>query len=230
MNNLFRGLCDMMYNTHEQVAKAFYAASIPIGVTAGILPDMVTNFDKGITGTVIAAGIFITSLYVGYKGAIFGAGYPDLDCEGSIPDKRYPIIGKIMRGLGATHRGKYSHSLDSLTLTWLIALLIVKYGIGYFGMKGVEPEIVALLGDGSIVNNLLQIWVLSAWVGCVSHLFADASTKSGIRIFFFMDSFRLVPNHKFFKTGKDSLWESIFRKVFYVVTPLSLIISLYIIF
>ncbi len=220
----------MMYKTHVQVSKVFYAMSVPIAVQAGLLPEVVNNFDKGIIGTISAGAIFIASLYAGYKGAIFGAGYPDLDCAGSSPDRKYPLLGKIMRMFGVTHRGKYSHSFDSLTLTFLLALLIVKFGMNGLVAGEVENSIMTLaLADGGIINNLIQVWIVGAWVGAISHLFADASTKSGIRIFFFMDNFRIVPNHKFFRTGADSLWEKFFRLTFRVVTPLSVIASIYII-
>ena len=218
----------MMYSTHVKVGKVFYVLSLPIVIKLGLHPSINNSTGNGLIDFIKTLIVFAISILVGYHGAKWGSGYPDLDLKNSEPDRRNPILGRIIRSFGVEHRGKFTHSLDSITLTFFIALILVKNALNKLSYLEDLPEIISnMLSNGGTINNLLVIWFVMAWVGAVSHLFGDASTKSGIRIFFFMPKFRIVPKRNFFRTGNDSSWEKIYNKFFSFIFPLSIALSIY---
>lgn len=220
----------MMYKTHKEVGKVFFIVSLPIAIQTGLIPSIFSSMGNGVVQTLKTLIYLITTLVVGYHGAIWGAGYPDLDSQGSTPDRRNPILGKIIRAFGVKHRGKFSHSLDSITLTFGIVLLTVRNLLPLVILNSAFKDIaiVELFLKNGIINGLVQVWIMFAYVGAISHLFGDASTKSGIRIFFFLKPFRIVPNMRFFRTGDDSIWEKFYRDLFKVLIPISVLSTLYV--
>ena len=220
------GVFNMMYETHQQVGKNFYLVSIPFMIQFGVFPNIIELIQEGASaGDIVTAGVtLVAGLYVGYKGSQFGAGFPDLDLKGSVPDKKNPLLGKIIRGCGATHRGKFSHSLDSQTIFWFIIYMLGIHGLNRLSLNDLGVISNWLAFDG-FINNLLKIWVISAYVGVVSHLFADLPTGGGIRIFSFQKPIKM--KWKFFRTGNDSTWERFYRKTAKILTPICAVVSVY---
>lgn len=221
----------MMYKTHVEVGKNFYWLSLPLMIKLGFIPnvaDVVSNggssFEVGATAIMSAA-----YMYVGYRGTKFGAGFPDLDMEGSVPDKKNPLLGKTLRAFGVKHRGKFSHSFDSMTIF---------YSVIYLLMMSVVPDLLLenewFLGlpdwlggqflKGGVVNSMILTYIAFAYVGTLSHLVADLPTGGGVRVFFWGKKFRL--KSKFFRTGEDSLWEMFCRKSAKILQPISIIVSI----
>lgn len=218
-----------MYKTHLQVSKNFYLLSVPLLLESGIIPNAFEIARSGATtGEIITAGLtLITGLYAGYKGQEFGAGFPDLDLKGTAPDKKHPIIGKLIRGCGATHRGKFSHSLDSQTIFWGLILILGMYGLNILStLEGMPLWLSETLCIGGYFNNLYKIWVICVYIGVLSHLFADLPTGGGVRLLSFMKPFKM--KSKFFRTGEESTWETFYRNVSKCLTPICIIISIFI--
>lgn len=218
-----------MYKTHIEVGKNFYLLSLPVLIKIGVYPNIAELVRGGAsTGDVLLSGLTLgASLYVGYKGAMFGAGFPDLDLKGTTPDRKHPIVGKIMRGCGATHRGKFSHSWDSQTIFWFIMYMLSMYGLNHISTSYNMPNwLSGALSINGFLNTIIRVWVINAYVGVLSHLFADIPTGGGIRIFGFMKPIKM--KSRFFRTGEDSKWEMFYRKMSIYLTPICVILSVYI--
>lgn len=177
----------MMHKTHIKIGQTLYIASIPLLTKVGLMPDIVGALKGGDSNTIaLGAVAFGASAFVGFHGASWGAGAPDIDQPTSIPAKKNPLISKTFQALGVKHRGKLTHSMDSVTLIFLIMYLAVVGIFSKLGFNGVIGNVVDL------VSNVLKVWVISAYVGAISHLIADSLTKQGVRILFFLPPVKLV--------------------------------------
>jgi len=220
----------MMYKTHIEFGKNFFWLSLPIVAKAGVIPNILHSS----VADIILAEV---AMYVGYRAAIWGSGFPDIDKEGTEADKKNPYLGKFIRAFGVHHRGKFSHSLDSMTLLFSILALIAVYAVPslFISMLHYLPVevmsqinnlgIVNMVMVGGAINKVLLATVVFAYVGVVSHLFADLPTGGGVRLFFFMKPFKV--KSKFFRTGDDSTWELFCRKSAKILMPISILVSTY---
>ena len=245
----------MLYPTHKRYGILWGLLMIPVTVSIGFIPTISTEMRSG------DLLLILLTIYMGMRGALFGARYPDIDSASSIPAKRHPIIRKIFIKCGVKHRGKYSHDYFWIAVTFLLAYAIVtKFGAiilnklaegndglnvivylfglifvyyigidlvelfqwianlqknkkmwaileknqfklafinvaililvlifnGFLDFKGVITGQVSVGSAVTIMTMLiitLKVYVLFAWAGAYSHLFADMSTKSGVNIF-----------------------------------------------
>lgn len=218
-----------MYKTHVEVGKNFYWLSLPVMVKMGVIPNAVKMSAEGASGVEIGvAGVVAAAyMYLGYQGVIFGAGFPDLDLEGTVPDRKNPVLGKIIRACGATHRGGFSHSFDSITIFFGIVYTLVRniipgFLLGFMG--GMPGWVKGQFMVGGLINSAFLVYIAFAYIGALSHLIADLPTGGGVRVFFWGKQFRL--RSKFFRTGEDSLWEMLCRKSAKVLQPLSIGVSI----
>jgi hypothetical protein len=189
----------MNYDTHEKTAVLFSLASIPVLQLLHVFPTF--------NGTVESVAVVAASAVVTLKAGAWGARYPDCDLVGSGAAKHdlgNRIIARIMHIFGVVHRGKFTHSLDIITLTFGILYLAARYGLPFLlntNMEHIQATedtkmLLFLLTGGHILSGMLQLWVVSAYVGALSHLFADSSTTEGIRIFFWQKhNHAWVPAH-----------------------------------
>lgn len=112
----------MLYPTHKKYGILWGLVFIPIAVAIGLIPT--------ITSEMRNSDLFISvmTVCIGMIGALFGSRFPDIDSPTSIPSKRHPIIAKIFRLTGVTHRGKFSHDVASIGVFFGIIYLIVQRG------------------------------------------------------------------------------------------------------
>lgn len=133
----------MLYPTHKNYGILWGLLTIPVAVIIGFIPI--------ITYTMRFEDIFliIMTIYMGMRGALFGAKYPDIDSPSSIPARKHPIIHSIFQKFGVKHRGKYSHDYWTIGATFLIIYILVHYG----GMKLLNTIV---LGN-SLINSILYL-------------------------------------------------------------------------
>lgn len=180
-----RGKQKMMYKTHIKIGQSSYILAIPALASIGVMP----NLDpENLAVSALALGV---TAVVGFHGASFGSGYPDIDHPTSIPARKSPILAKIFQKFGVKHRGRYSHSVDMITLTFL--LLMIGANFLMQGLSGILPETIGayLIGTG-ILAMIVRTWVVATYIGALSHLIADSLTKQGVRILFFMEPVKLI--------------------------------------
>lgn len=181
----------MMYQTHVKVGKTFYILGINILIGLGLLPNLFEKIKSGgIKEIVSSIGVFAILSCIGWYGSIWGAGYNDIDSKNSIPRKNNETIGKWFDKFGVKHRGKFTHSLDMVTLTYLIVFVVgtLIINIVFTNSSGFSVE----EGIGKFILGAYQVWVASAYIGSVSHLVADTPTKGGVRVLFFLPRIRLI--------------------------------------
>lgn len=233
----------MLYPTHKRYGQVFGLASIPLAVHMGMIPSVNLQDDVGkVIGDFIVVMMYVM---VAYRGALFGAEFPDIDSPGSIPARKHFIIQKWFRLFGVKHRGKFSHDFVSLGLLFLGIYFGLEYGMGALmqwlldrGLGNSElTPLVALLTSEGLLLELMKVYVLFILVGAYSHLIADASTKEGvwflwkIRIHIvpvFITRWRIggwQPFKNAFRTG--SSWEDFNWKLMTGLLPLVLLWSIY---
>lgn len=93
--------------------------------------------------------LIIMTLYMGMRGALFGAKYPDIDSPTSIPAKKHPIIHNIFQKFGVKHRGKYSHDYWTIGATFAVLYILVHYG----GMKLLN----VIIMDNHLINSVIYL-------------------------------------------------------------------------
>lgn len=109
----------MLYPTHKRFGVLWGLLAFPLGVLIGLVPVISSKM------TGIEFFMVIMSSYVGMRGALFGARFPDIDSHTSRPRKMHPIIGRVFDAFGVKHRGKYSHDFFSIGLTFVVLYFIV---------------------------------------------------------------------------------------------------------
>lgn len=228
---------------------------IPVAVSIGIIPVVTSEMRNGDLLLIIMA------VYMGMRGALFGARFPDIDSPGSIPARRHPHIRKVFEFFNIKHRGKFSHDFVTigvlfyilyrvvnavgvtvlakvadggglvttgvyvatvifvylvgldivvffqwvankvknkrmwvllekrrfiLALTnvgWLMAVLIISGTVNVRDVFTGNVSTATALMSGTMLVVSFKVYVLFAWAGAYSHLFADMTTKSGVSIF-----------------------------------------------
>src|SRR5690625_1087091 len=104
----------MLYPTHKRFGILWGLLAFPIGIFIGTVPVMSLDM------TANDIFMIIICCYIGMRGALFGAEFPDIDSHTSIPRKKHPILGKVFDAAGVKHRGKYSHDFFSIGATFVI--------------------------------------------------------------------------------------------------------------
>lgn len=299
----------MLYPTHKKYGILWGLLMIPVTVAIGLIPVITVGMRVG------DINLIILTVYMGMRGALFGAEFPDIDSPGSIPARRHPYLRKIFAFFKVKHRGKFSHDYVSIGVLFLLAYILVDKGgvrlmnviadggqwvhsavyvsvvifiymvgldiVGFFqwvanktknkkmwvklekrrfllagvnvvilvvtliiggvleiheAVLGVIPLQTALMA-GTMVVVSFKAYVMFAWAGAYSHLFADMTTKSGVSIFgkklapaqVILKVKRipiigklLVPTE--FKTGSG--WESFSNKVITVMIGFALVLAI----
>ena len=167
----------MMYKTHVKVGQTLYMLSLPLMSQAGLMPSIAQGELSTMTTSAITLGV---SAVVGFHGATWGSGFPDIDHPTSTPAKRNPVLSSIFKAFKVKHRGRYSHSVDMVTLTFVAVMILVRALMGNIG------------GIAETFGNIASVWLLAAYIGAIAHLFADSLTKQGVRVLFFMPHVKLV--------------------------------------
>lgn len=141
----------MLYPTHKRMGILWGLLAIPLGVILGLVPVV----SIGMTG--IELFMVVMTSYLGMRGALFGARYPDIDSHTSRPRKMHPFIGRIFDVFGVKHRGKYSHDFFSIGLT---------FGIIYFFVAIVGDRFIQGVATGSYLLEVLAYlsFVVFIWV------------------------------------------------------------------
>lgn len=144
----------MMYPTHKRMGILWGMIALPLGVMLGIVPV--------ITMEMTGLELFMVGMssYLGIRGALFGARFPDIDSPTSRPRKMHPIIGMIFDTFNVKHRGKYSHDFFSIGLTFGILYFIVAV-IGERFVQGVVSGNTVLV-TVAYLSFIIFIWVISA--------------------------------------------------------------------
>jgi inner membrane protein len=112
--------------------------------------------------TAVALGLSVVPLLVGLPFAAVGGLLPDIDHPGSTLGRKLPLISHLIR-MFLGHRG-FTHSL--------LALAGSLWGLYYLDVHGVLHAVSLTSATGAGCASLL--------IGSVSHLMADAMTKSGV--------------------------------------------------
>lgn len=246
----------MLYPTHKRYGILWGLLMFPIGVLLGVIPILSVSMRP--------TDIFmlVVCCYLGMRGALFGAEFPDIDSPGSVPAHKHPVIRKIFEFFHVKHRGKFSHDYFSLLLlfggslfvlsfagrrwidsivsgstlwgtisymslvvfVWMVALDLVdflkwlanlmqnrrmwavlhkkRFVIGFWNvvwLSGVlwvagvfklgalftgNIDLSSGIQSAMILLAAFKVYIIFAWAGAYSHLFADMTTKSGVSIFF----------------------------------------------
>lgn len=169
----------MLYPTHKRMGILWGLLAFPLGVFLGVVPVISVTM----TGTELF--MVIMSSYLGIRGALFGARFPDIDSPSSRPRKMHPVIGRIFDAFGVKHRGKYSHDFFSIGLT---------FGVMYFFTAIVGDKFVQLVASGNEVYSIIAyvsfvvfIWIIGIsavdflmWIANVTknkHMWAKINSK-----------------------------------------------------
>lgn len=180
----------MLHQTHQQFGKLFTVAAVPLAIKFDILPKAPDI--NLITVSPIAYFVnclpFLIAALLAYLAGNWGSGYPDIDSPNSLPARTNPLIAFLFRTFGVKHRGRFSHSLASITLTFGAAYAFIKYLapqiLGSVLDKGlVDPTLVNYLIMFESACGLISIWVIFAYIGAVSHWVGDMLTTDGAYIF-----------------------------------------------
>ena len=263
----------MLYPTHKKYGILWGLLMIPVAVSIGFIPMISAEMRNG------DLMLILLTIYMGMRGALFGARFPDVDSASSIPAKRHPILRKIFVRFGVKHRGKYSHDYFWIAVTFATVYILIKYcgtfvlnilaqgsnpmnlivylggmvfiyiiGIdiveffqwvanvqknkkmwailekhqfklafinvaimftvllfsGFIDIKSIITGQVSVGSAVTILTMLIitsKVYVLFAWAGAFSHLFADMSTKTGVSIF----GIKLAPAQVILKVKKIPL-------------------------
>jgi hypothetical protein len=233
----------MLYPTHKKYGQVYGFLAIPAVASFGMIPYIQLGDNVGkMLGDII---VVILYMIVAYRGALFGAEFPDIDSPGSIPARKHYLLKQTFRAFRVKHRGKFSHDFASIGILFGGIYIVVDKMFGnimqYVLEQGVGNSelmpLIALLSSEGLVLSLLKIYILFTWIGAYSHLIADASTKEGV---WFLWRFKIhvipvwitrikiggnQPFRQIFNTGTG--WEMFNRKAMtYVFLPLSIFICL----
>lgn len=142
----------MLYPTHQRFGILWGLVALPIGVFLGLIP--ILSFDMSSTDMVMV----IICAFIGMRGSLFGAEFPDIDSPSSIPRKKHQFIGRIFDTCGVKHRGIYSHDFISLGLTFGTIYLLVSL----IGDRWIN-EIMAgntFMGTLAYIGVLAFVWIV----------------------------------------------------------------------
>lgn len=245
----------MLYPTHKKYGILWGLLMIPVAVLIGLIPIVTMDMRNGDLLLIMLA------CYMGMRGALFGARFPDIDSPGSIPARRHPHIRKVFAFFNIKHRGKFSHDYISIgvvfillyqvvsvsgvrllevvsegngfiitgvylativfvymvgldivgffqwvankmknkrmwvilekrrflialtNVVWLIAVLVIGGFVDIQEIVRGNVSMASALMSGTVLVVSFKVYVLFAWAGAYSHLFADMTTKSGVSIF-----------------------------------------------
>lgn len=134
--------------------------------------------------------------------AIWSSTIPDLDQDKDSTAQNSPInfvIQKFFNLVGAGHRSYKSHIIP--VIVSLLAYFAIAFNFIFKAFNGTEITIVGLI-------------TLGLFLGLGSHMLLDMATKDGLKLGGI--TLRIVPELDIFKTG--SLYESIVRRILYVIT------------
>lgn len=110
----------MLYPTHKRFGLMF-------GFGLGIIMLSINSY--GLFAHTHGFSLFC-ALLIAILGATFGAEFPDIDKNGTIPTKHHPILRVFFEIFHCEHRGKFSHSYLTQTLFWggvlLASILFMK--------------------------------------------------------------------------------------------------------
>jgi membrane-bound metal-dependent hydrolase YbcI (DUF457 family) len=180
----------MLYPTHQQFGKLFTVAAVPIAIKLEILPKAPDIGMITINPMVYLVNCLplIVAAAIAYMAGVWGSGYPDIDSPSSVPHRTNPLLAFLFRTFGVKHRGRFSHSLASITLTFGAAYAFVKFVFPqYLGSviddNMVDPRLTDYLIMFKYACGMVGIWVIFAYVGAVSHWIGDMLTTDGAYIF-----------------------------------------------
>lgn len=145
----------MLYPTHKRMGILWGLLAFPLGVFIGLVPVISSDM------TGIELFMVLMCSYLGIRGALFGARFPDIDSPSSRPRKMHPFIGKIFDAFGVKHRGKYSHDFLSIGLT---------FGIIYMFTAIVGDRFVQNVAEGGSVIGTIAYYsfVIFIWIIAIS--------------------------------------------------------------
>lgn len=136
----------MLYPTHKRFGIMFGFGFAIIFLSLGLYSHF-TN-----THGILLFGSLLISIY----GAQFGAEFPDIDKNGTLPTKHHPIIRVFFEVFHAQHRGKFSHSYLTQTLFWL-AWIVLSFFIIYLFPKNVIFIALSLFATYIFFRQIAQI-------------------------------------------------------------------------
>lgn len=204
----------MLYPTHRNFGKLFTIAAVPVAAGTGIFPAVphYYNISGGLAMYALNCLPLLMAGLVAFKGGTWGAGYPDIDSDSSIPTANNRWLHFIFKLCGVKHRGRFSHSLLSITLTFAFIFLFASKGLpqllGFLKAQYyTTADTVLYLTAALACIQLLKVWVFFAYVGAVSHWIGDMLTTEGAYVLW-ERKIRMFPL-KIFKTG--SSWEMFWR-------------------
>lgn len=120
----------MLYKTHKKFGYLFGLIGLLVSFLTGFLISI--NNVSGIYNKIM---VFLMT-YIALRGAVFGAGFPDIDSPNSVPARHYPFLRKIFKIFNIKHRGKISHDVLSITiifaLTYLFFSFILKIALEHY--------------------------------------------------------------------------------------------------
>lgn len=244
----------MLYPTHKSYGVLWGLLMIPLSVLIGLIPVITVDMRNGdILFLMIAC-------YMGMRGALFGARFPDIDSPGSIPARRHPYIRRVFAFFKIKHRGKFSHDfvtigvlfyllyklvgimgekfmyvisngdhmiltatyvgtvifvymagldivsffqwianklknkkmwvilekkrflLAGINVVWLLSVLVVSGFVDVTDVATLNVSASTAMLTGTMLVVSFKMYMVFAWAGAYSHLFADMTTKSGVSI------------------------------------------------
>jgi len=181
----------MLYKTHTRVAQTWALGTILIFQLTGYLP-------RNIEPNIEAVAFFAVNVFLIYKFCIFGSEYPDLDKRISGPATKHVInalISKTITLLGAKHRSKLTHSVDMVTITFVVFFTGIKFVLLDELLIPLTVELallnVLLIG----ISDLIPLIMVATIVGAYSHLAADIFTKDGVYLTVLLPKISLVPSN-----------------------------------
>lgn len=112
----------MLYPTHKKYGILWGLLMIPVAILIGLIPVISSEMRNG------DLLLIVLTCYMGMRGALFGARFPDIDSPGSTPSQRHPHIRKIFAFFKIKHRGIFSHDYISIGVLFLLIYMVVSYG------------------------------------------------------------------------------------------------------
>ena len=142
----------MLYPTHQRFGILWGLVALPIGVFLGLIP--ILSFDMSSTEMIMV----IICGFIGMRGSLFGAEFPDIDSPSSIPRKKHPLIGSIFDACGVKHRGIYSHDFVSIGLTFGTIYLIVNFAGDRWINSIMQGN--TFMGTLAYIGILAFVWII----------------------------------------------------------------------
>lgn len=133
----------MLYPTHKKYGILWGLLMIPFSVIIGLIPVITMEMRNGDMLLIILA------CYMGMRGALFGARFPDIDSPGSIPARRHPHLRRVFAFFKIKHRGKFSHDYATIGVLFFLLYKLVDAG-------GVRL-LTAVAKDGSMLSVVVYV-------------------------------------------------------------------------